>query len=97
MQVEDLLAPAFSCIDDGAESVLQPLIFCQLGQQQHHVADQGAVFSVQFVQTVYVQPRDHQQVDIGLGRDVLEDDNLFVLIYYVGGDVAIADLTKQTI
>ena len=44
-----------------------------------------------------VLARDAQKVDVRLGLDVLEDDDLPVLIHFGGGDLPRQDLTEYAV
>jgi hypothetical protein len=98
MKVENRLSRPGAVVNHGAIALrFQPTLARELGRHKMKVAQQALVLRLSIRESDKVLSREHQQVDRGLGVNILERHHSFVLMNNLGRNLAVNDLAKQAV
>ncbi len=91
----DGFAAVGAAVDDGAEAVVPAELGGELGDEGHHVAEQGGVFGGGFADADDELLGDEQEMGGGLGGNVVDDDAFVVFVLDGGRDLAVDDFLED--
>lgn len=94
VQMENRLARSRSDIEHGAIAVLDISLPRDFGRRQVTESDYFSIFDSGFVQSGEVLFRNHQNVGWGLGIDIFEGEDMFVLINLLCWNFTAENATK---
>jgi hypothetical protein len=97
VEVGNGLAAVGTDVGDDTETVFKLELLCHSSNDLIDMSHNGAVFGSNGIGSGNVSFGDHQEMNGGLGIDVIESQYLIVFIYFIGRDLAGCDLTKQAI
>lgn len=98
MEVIHCLPTVFSRIYHRPEALLlQTKLLGQLPDNSKEVSHQVLIFFRQIHKGGHMPFRDNQEMDWGLGVDVLDGQNVLILIYYLSRNLPCCDTTKDTL
>jgi len=97
MEVGNGLASVCAAVGDNAVAVCDARFFCDSGDLFKNIGYDGGVFAVYFVNASDVRFGNDEDVNGCLGGDIIERKDLFVLIRFFGGNIAVYDLTEKAV
>jgi len=98
VNVKDRLAGLLATIGDHTKTLVRdPLFPREPVDHQVNIADEVPVLFVQVQQGRFMPLRNHEEVDRGLGIDILKGKDPLVFVNPGGGDAPLNDLAKKAI
>jgi hypothetical protein len=94
MQMKHFLSAALAAIDDGAETVFQPLLARQSGRQQQHPAQKGRMIFSSIEQRGHVQLWNKHEMYRGDRVDVVKCQYIRVLVHFLARYLAARNLAE---
>lgn len=95
MEVGDGFAGVGAVVDDEAEAAGEVEFFGDDAGGDEEVAELGFVGGRGFADAGYQFFGDNEEVDGGLGLDVVDDDAAVVLVFDLRGDFAVDDFLEE--
>ena len=97
VQVMHRLTRVLALVDDEAEALRKPERIAEPADLLQHSADERRALIGELHDRCKVLLGHAQKMDLCLGRDVLEDDHLLVLVHLGGRDLARDDFTENAV
>ena len=97
MEVEDGLSGAGADVEDGAVSLLDLALACDLGGGEVAAPDDFSVVGLSLFQSGKMFLGNDKDVGGGLRFDVFEGEDVFVFVNFFGGDFAADHAAEQAI
>ena len=97
VEVEDRLSRARADVENGAVSLLDVALACNLGGGEVAAADDCGISGVSFLQSGKMLFRNNEDVRGRLRIDVFEGEDVGVFVNFLGGNLAAENAAKEAV